>query len=201
MDTANQRITVVGVGAVSAVPDMMRLTAGVEVREPAAGAVATATRAAAARLSRALTDAGVAARDLRTTELSLGPEYTTYPEVSGYRAAQGVEAVVRDLAGADQVIDAVAAVGEESRLNGIAFEVSDPAAALVEARRLAFEDARARAAQYAELAGRPLGRVLSIAEEPARGAHPVPMAAAERSSLSPGEQTVAVEVRVEYAFA
>ncbi|WP_345409670.1 SIMPL domain-containing protein [Nonomuraea salmonea] len=46
----------------------------------------------------------------------------------------------------------------------MAFELSDPAAALAEARERAFRDAAAKAAQYAALAGRPLGRVVSVSE-------------------------------------
>lgn len=198
----DERITVTGEGAVPAVPDRMRLSAGVEVRRAEAGEAFTAVRAAAARLTRALVEAGVAAEDLRTNELSLGPEYVTYPKVAGYRAAQGVEAVVRALDSADRVIDAAVAVGEEVRLNGVTFEVSDPAGALARARERAFADAAAKARQYAELAGRPLGGVLSVSDEVPGGQQPVLHAAAmeDGSSVSPGRQTLSVSVRVVYAL-
>ncbi|MGA4989114.1 SIMPL domain-containing protein [Nonomuraea bangladeshensis] len=199
-------ITVVGEGAVLAAPDVLRLYAGVEARRQSAAEAFTAARAAAARLAGALREEGVADEDVRTVELSLGPEYESYPKVSAYRAAQGVEVVVRDLARADRVIDTVAGVGEEARLNGMAFEVSDPAAALAEARTRAFRDAAAKAARYAELAGRPLGRVVSVAED-VRGGGPQPLTfaaagvAEDRSSLAPGRQSLAVTVRVGYEFA
>ncbi|GAA1750779.1 SIMPL domain-containing protein [Nonomuraea bangladeshensis] len=199
-------ITVVGEGAVLAAPDVLRLYAGVEARRQSAAEAFTAARAAAARLAGALREEGVADEDVRTVELSLGPEYESYPKVSAYRAAQGVEVVVRDLARADRVIDTVAGVGEEARLNGMAFEVSDPAAALAEARTRAFRDAAAKAARYAELAGRPLGRVASVAED-VRGGGPQPLTfaaagvAEDRSSLAPGRQSLAVTVRVGYEFA
>ncbi|MGW2143722.1 SIMPL domain-containing protein [Nonomuraea bangladeshensis] len=199
-------ITVVGEGAVLAAPDVLRLYAGVEARRQSAAEAFTAARAAAARLAGALREEGVADEDVRTVELSLGPEYESYPKVSAYRAAQGVEVVVRDLARADRVIDTVAGVGEEARLNGMAFEVSDPAAALAEARTRAFRDAAAKAARYAELAGRQLGRVVSVAED-VRGGGPQPLTfaaagvAEDRSSLAPGRQSLAVTVRVGYEFA
>ncbi|MGA5765601.1 SIMPL domain-containing protein [Nonomuraea bangladeshensis] len=199
-------ITVVGEGAVLAAPDVLRLYAGVEARRQSAAEAFTAARAAAARLAGALREEGVADEDVRTVELSLGPEYESYPKVSAYRAAQGVEVVVRDLARADRLIDTVAGVGEEARLNGMAFEVSDPAAALAEARTRAFRDAAAKAARYAELAGRPLGRVVSVAED-VRGGGPQPLTfaaagvAEDRSSLAPGRQSLAVTVRVGYEFA
>ncbi|SDH99780.1 SIMPL domain-containing protein [Nonomuraea jiangxiensis] len=197
-------ITVVGEGAVLAAPDILRLHAGVEVRRASAAEAFTAVRAAAARLAEALSRAGVAAQDVRTVELSLGPEYEAYPKVTAYRAAQGVEVVVRDLSRADHVIDTVAGVGEEARLNGLAFELSDPSVPLREARTRAFRDAAAKAAQFAELAGRPLGRVVSVKEELRGG--PVPMRAAlevadTKASVSPGRQTLSVTVEVGYDFA
>ncbi|MEU5863871.1 SIMPL domain-containing protein [Nonomuraea sp. NPDC047529] len=198
-------ISVVGEGSVQAAPDVLRLLAGVEVRRSSASEAFTAVRAAAARLAGALAGAGIAAHDVRTVELSLGPEYEVYPKVSAYRAAQGVEVVVRDLSRADAVIDTVAGVGEEARLNGVTFELSDPAAVLGEARTGAFRDAAAKAAQYAELAGRPLGPVVSISEE-VRGGGPQPLfamaaAADAGSAVSPGRQTLTVNVRVGYDFA
>jgi uncharacterized protein YggE len=200
--TGSTDITVVGEGAVAAPPDVMRLHAGVEVRRRSAAEAFAEVRAAAARLAEALRGAGIAGEDLRTTELSLGPEYEAYPKVSAYRAAQGVEAVIRDLARADQVIDVVAGVGEEARLNGVAFEVSDPAAVLRRARDRAFADAAAKAAQYAELAGRELGGVVSVSEEVEQGPQPLRVAAAmeDTGSVSPGRQTLTVVVRVGYRF-
>lgn len=197
-------ITVVGEGTVLAAPDVLRLHAGVEVRRPSAAESFTAVRAAAARLADALRQAGIAAEDVQTIELSLGPEYEAYPKVAAYRAAQGVEVAIRDLARADHVIDTVAGVGEAARLNGVTFELSDPGAALKQARTRAFADAAAKAAQYAELSGRPLGRVVSVTEEVRSGPQPLTtMAAAvadSAASISPGRQSLSVTVRVGYDF-
>lgn len=197
-------ITVVGEGSVLAAPDTLRLYAGVEVRRSSAADAFEAARAAAARLTEALGRAGVAARDVTTVELSLGPEYEAYPQVAAYRAAQGVEALVRDVSRADEVIDTAAGVGEEARLNGVAFELSDPAAALAEARERAFRDAAAKAAQYAALAGRPLGRVVSVSElrqAPPQPMRAAPMVAEAGASVSPGMRPVTVFVEVGYDFA
>ncbi|SFJ22969.1 hypothetical protein SAMN05216275_107145 [Streptosporangium canum] len=195
------QITVVGEGNLSSIPDVMRLTAGVEVRRSSASTAFADARKAAAKLTEALLGTGIAAKDLQTNELSLGPVYDNYPVVAGYRAAQGVEAVVRDVDSADKVIDAVAAVGEEARLNGVSFEVSDTHKMLKAARDAAFEDARARAEQYAELAGDELGRVVSITEEGGTPPSPVMFGgalAADKASISPGQQNISVRVRVVY---
>ncbi|TYB61071.1 DUF541 domain-containing protein [Nonomuraea sp. PA05] len=201
-------ITVSGEGSVLVAPDMLRLHAGVEVRRASAGEAFAAVRAAAARLVEALRQAGIAPDDLSTAELFLGPEYESYPKVSAYRAAQGLQVVVRDIGQGDQVIDTVVGVGEEARLHGVAFEVAEPGEALAEARVKAFRQAAAKAAQYAELAGRPLGRVVEVQE--VTGAPPVPMrqmmaaetmAAGGDASISPGRQSLTVHVRLGYEFA
>jgi uncharacterized protein len=59
---------------------------------------------------------------------------------------------------------AVTASGDAARVHGLGLVVGDPAAALAAARELAWRDARARAEQYAALAGTTLGRVLRIDE-------------------------------------
>lgn len=201
MDERRSQVTVVGEGNLAAVPDTMRLNAGVEVRRGTAGQAFADARKAAARLTGALLRAGIDSKDLRTNELSLGPEYDTHPKVSGYRAAQGVEAVVRDVESADRVIEAAVAAGEETRLNGVSFEVSDSRRMLRAARDAAFKDARARAEQYAQLSGRELGPVLTISEESVTPPRPMTFGAgmaADKSSISPGQQSVSVTVRVVY---
>jgi uncharacterized protein YggE len=199
-DDRKPQVTVQGEGNYASTPDVMRLNAGVEVRRPTAGAAFAEARKVAATLTQVLIEAGIEAKDLRTNGLSLGPEFENYPKVSGYRAAQGVEAVVRDIESADRVVDAVAAVGEDVRLNGISFEVSNSRAALEAARDAAFKDAKARAKQYATLAGLELGRPVTISEENVI-LNPPPMAGAmfaEKSSISPGRQTISVNVQVVY---
>lgn len=201
VDDKHSQITVVGEGSMAAAPDVMRLNAGVEVRGKSAARAFAGARQAAAKLTGALLKAGIEARDLRTNELSLGPEYEDHPKVSGYRAVQGVETVVRDIGATDKVIEAVAAVGEEVRLNGLSFEVSNSRKVLEAARDAAFKDARARAEQYARLSGGELGRVLEISEEEVTPPRPMMFGAAaiaDRDSISPGQQTFSVHVRVVY---
>ncbi|MEU6743613.1 SIMPL domain-containing protein [Streptosporangium sandarakinum] len=197
------KVTVMGEGELLVTPDIMRLNAGVEVRTDTPGQAFSQARQAAARLTRALLGAGIALKDLRTTELSLAPVYDDYPKIAGYRAAQGVEVVVRDLDNADKVVDTVVSVGPEARLNGVSFELSDNNAALRAARDLAFADAKARAQQYARLAGGRLGDVLTIREQDVTPPRPIMFAAAgvaDRSSISPGQQNVSVHVQVVYSM-
>ena len=76
-----------------------------------------------------------------------------------------------------------------------------------QARAAAFEDARAKAEQYASLAGRPLGPVLRVTEQPERGI-PVPRFAAANAAIDAGagmpveagESTVTATVTVRFSL-
>ncbi|MEV7971499.1 SIMPL domain-containing protein [Sphaerisporangium sp. NPDC088356] len=189
-------LTVTGRGSIKTTPDLMRLSVGVEARRAKAGEAFAAVKKGAAKLAEVLMAAGVAKSDLRTNDLSLGTEYDKFPKVVGYRASQGLEALVRDLSKADEIVDAVVAVGEEARLNGISFGVSKTVALVRAARAAAYKDALAKAQQYATLTGCGLGRVVKLEEE--GDTSPSRFALAEKDSINPGQGSVTISVRVVY---
>ncbi|GII76037.1 hypothetical protein Sru01_10190 [Sphaerisporangium rufum] len=188
------RVTVGGTGKVEATPDLLRLNVGVEARAPRAGDAFTAVKEAARRLTVALLAAGVAESDLRTTDLSLVAEYDKFPRLSGYRANQSTEVVVRDLARTDAVLAAVASAGDAARLNGLSFDVAEPEMFRTAARAAAYQDALNKARQYATLTGRRLARLARLEED--GDASPSRYALVEKSGgLSPGRQSIVVTVR------
>ena len=68
-----------------------------------------------------------------------------------------------------------------------------------DARAKAFDDAKARAQQYAQLSGLDLGDVISISESSGTTsppAPPMPRGGVESVPLEPGRQTVSFEVTV-----
>ncbi|MBN6055587.1 SIMPL domain-containing protein [Nonomuraea sp. RK-328] len=190
------QLTVVGHGSVQAPPDVMRLSVGVEVRRDAASAAFNAAKAARARLATAVQGAGISVNDMRTENLTLGAEYKDGPQLVGYRAAQGVEVILRDMSRADAVIDAVAAVGDEVQINGISFEISKAEALIERARAAAYRDALSKARQLAALAGRRVGRVVKIDEQ----SDPTPRFSLADSAafVSPGQSSLSVMVNVVY---
>ena len=155
---------------------------------------------------------GQPARSTETAERTKRPRAERSPRwdregqgVVGYTAHQSLRLRVHDRDRAGDVISALAgAVGDALAVDGVSLEVADPAPLLVRARDAAFADASARAAQWAGLAGRPLGPVLRVREDPAGGAAPMPKArfAAADSGvpLEGGESTVTVEVQVRFAL-
>jgi hypothetical protein len=89
-------------------------------------------------------------------------------------------------------------------MDGLNFDVADKQPLMDEARKLAFAQAREKAAQLAELAGQSLGSISAVAESYGHG--PIPMAAAmagkesgaydSHLAITPGEQTVQISLDV-----
>jgi uncharacterized protein YggE len=160
-------ISVPGQGSVRVEPDVADLRLGVVSIRPTAGAARTAAAETMEAILDALRSAGLERRDLRTSLVGLDAvrDYSSPagPSVTGYQMTNTVEATIRAIDTVGGVIDAALAAGATS-MDGLAFRLADPTAALGEARRLAVADARARATTLAAEAGVGLGAVREIAE-------------------------------------
>ena len=88
--------------------------------------------------------------------------------------------------------------GNAARINSVTYSIQDDSQMVSDARAKAFEDARNRAQQYADLSGLSLGKILSISEAPeANPPRPVPVPQAAMAAdvpLQPGQQTVSFAV-------
>ncbi|MGW0159860.1 SIMPL domain-containing protein [Mycobacterium sp. NPDC003323] len=195
-----RQVTVVGSGEVQGTPDTLTVSAAMEAIAPDVTTALNQTSDRQRAVTDALTAAGIEAKDISTTEVSLQPQYNSDgTRIDFYRASNGVDVKIRD---ADRASDILALIvntgGDATRINSVSYSIADDSQLVRDARARAFEDARDRAQQYAELSGLDLGEVVSISE--ATGPTPpppVPMprsAMAEAVPLSPGEQTVGFTV-------
>ncbi|HEU5242247.1 MAG TPA: SIMPL domain-containing protein [Ornithinibacter sp.] len=201
-------VEVTGTGAASAVPDVVVLDARVQCEAPdVAGALSAATDRVTTAL-RAAADHGVAERDRRTTGMGVSTRWDREGRaVVGYTAHQSVRLLVRDRERVGDLIRALAgAAGDAFGLDNVTLEVADPAPLLERARTAAFEDARAKAEQFAALAGRALGPVLRVTEERDH-AIPLPRFAAQAAMdagggmpVEAGESTVTASVTVRFGL-
>ncbi len=214
LNISNQQegIWVSGKGVVTVTPDIATLRLGVEVQ---AASVATAQSQATEAMDEvmaALTDNGVAEKDIQTQYYSIR-QVTKWDRekeeeiVIGYRVTNKVTAKIREIDEAGTVIDAVAAAGGDlTRIDSIYFSVDDPSAYYEEAREKAMADAKAKAEQLAELAGGRLGKATYISESAqvppiTRGVVVVEEAVpAAETPISPGEMEISLTVQVAYAL-
>lgn len=207
MNDAAGQITVTGVGSAVAPPDVAIVTVGVEVMARSVAAARTQAATDGAAVIEALRSGGVGGSDTSTTAFSLHPEYDhrNGRQLRGYRVANTVEARVRNLDSLGQLIDSViAAGGDNTVVNGIRFTHEDSTALDTVARTEAWQDARGKAAQLAELAGLELGKASFITEQ----TQPAPMppvrhAMLEATAATPieaGELAVTVTITVGFAI-
>ena len=161
----NTGIHVSGAGTASAKSDIAVLSLGVEGQ---ARTVAEANAIAA--VLAVLRGSGVAEDDMETRAFSIQPQYsfnrdTGVQTLTGYRVTNSLIVTLRDLDAVGSIIDgAAAAGGDATRINSIGFRVEDGVALEAEARRLALEDAVAKADLFAEATGVTRGKLVFITE-------------------------------------
>ena len=205
-DAVGDGITVRATGTADVVPDAVRLSLSVSVvaQTPEDATARVASSADAVR--EALFDSGVEEGDIATQGYSVAPEYDYSreggPVITGHRATQMFDVLIRDAESAGAVIDAVvAAGGSDVSVNGTTPIVDDATDAAVAAREDAVKKAREKAEEYAKLLGVSLGDIIAFSEIDA----PVNVApvmrteaaadAATTIDLGTSEVSVSVEVR------
>jgi uncharacterized protein YggE len=206
-------ITVSGEGEVQGAPDTLTVTLGVSLKRGSVSSAVTDAGIAAAKVLDAIAGAGVTKEDTQTSNYSVNPEFrypqNAAPVPDGFRVTNTLTIKIRDLDKAGSTIDAAtAAGGNDVALQGVAFTLEDDSAALDGARERAFNAAKGKAEQYAELAGRPVGSAQAVRDtivtpQPlaytgfaARGA----VDAANETPIEAGQVTTKVTVNVRYSF-
>jgi len=205
---AGTRLDVTATGEVSRVPDIAIISAGVMTRAATASAALQQNATRMERVRAALKRAGIADRDIQTSNISLNPEYNYQnnqaPKLTGYTASNQVNVRFRDIANTGRILDALVAEGA-NQINGPSLTIDKPEAALDEARVKAVAAGRARADVYARSLGMRVVRLLSVSEG-ARYSVPRPIAvmraeaggAVADSKIDPGEQQVQITLEMSF---
>ena len=196
---ANARqVTVVGSGEVQGTPDTLTADVGIEVVAHDVTTAMDQTNKRQQAVVAALTADGIDAKDISTTAVNLQPQYGDNSVVTGYRAGNNINVRIRQLDNASRALtDIVNSGGNAARINSVSFTIADDSKLVSDARARAFEDAKGRAKQYADLSGMSLGTIISISEQPGgTPAQPVPVPAGKAADvpLQPGQQTVSFAV-------
>jgi len=186
---------------------------------PPALAALAANNESMNRLFQIVKDRGIAEKDLQTSNIQVMPQYTQppiprpgveqrefVPKIIGYRVDNQVAIRSRDIAKLGALLDAVVE-GGANQINGISFRIDDTEKLMVEARKEAMADAKAKATLLAGEAGVVVGPPLKIEEQ---GGGPRPMSdnfygkrammqmAAAPMPVAAGEQELSVMVSVVY---
>lgn len=200
--TGPRSITALGSGAALATPNRAAFSFGVATQARSAAAALNGGGAEMRKVIDALKRAGVAARDIQTSSVSLSPRYSPNGEdIAGFTSSNTVNATIRNVSRSGAVIDAAVGAGA-NQVYGPSFTRSDEAVLYRRALAAAVANARGKAQTLARAGKVRLGRVLSIIES---STGPVPLAekaAAARDSgapIEPGTQRIEASVTVEFA--
>ncbi len=161
------------------------------------------------QITDAFTKDDVAPADLHTTGMSVQPQYDQKGTITGYNVSESLTVELHGLDTAGKKIsDAVNAGGNAVRVDTVQLDLNNQSPKLLAAARAkAVADAKARASQYAQAAGRGLGPVLKITETSASVPfRPLPavgamFAANTAVPISAGTQKVTDEVTVVFQLA
>ena len=208
-EAAARYITVNAEGTVKVVPDAVKIMGQVTVVDGTNAAALAKANGTSAAVRKAILANGVSTKDIATTSLTVYPEYNYTQEKGsvqvGYRATQSFSVVVKNVANAGVVVDAIAAAGGDYlQLQGVSPFVIDSSKATEAARAAAVKNAKAKVASYAKLMGVKLGKVNYITEGAASYNPPiygVAKAAADSATvIDLGTQDVSVSISVQWAL-
>ena len=174
---AGTLVSVSAEGKVEGRPDMATINLGVQTEAPTAQAALQANAQRMTALIAALRRAGIAERDIQTSNVSVNPQ-TQYrenqpPITTGYQANNTVSAKIRNIDTVGRVIDASVGAGGNT-VNGVYFSYQNPDAQLDAARRNAIAEARRRAGIYAQALNMQVVRIVAV-QEGGGYSPPVPM--------------------------
>lgn len=194
-------ITVSATGYAYAEPDQATVSAGVTAEATTAEAALAANSELMQKVVEGLKQAGVAAKDIQTSNFNLEPRYShpkdnASPVIDGYRVSNQVSVLVRDLKSLGGLLDKLVSLGA-NQVNGLSFEVSKAETLKDDARKEAVANARRRAELLAAAAGAQVGEVVTISEETSFGGpRPMGMRAAKADMVPIEAGTETLEARV-----
>jgi uncharacterized protein YggE len=209
-DQPRPAIAVTGHATASVPPDGAEIEGGVTTSAKTAREATEANNKVMAAVIAALKGAGIAEADIRTSRLSLQPQFApNRPQgttgsgsgITGYLATNQVAVRVHDVSKVATTADTLLGAGAND-IGGINFIVSNASQLLDEIRPKAIADAHRKAEIYAKAAGVDLGAPLSITEEQTSGPI-VPRAfkasiAAAPTPIAAGNETLTITVNVSY---
>ncbi len=200
-------ITLNGHGSVDREPDMASVNVGVNVEADTAVEAMSQQAEKMTAVFAAVKAAGIADRDMQTSNLSLNPVYDysrddSRPRLRGYNASNQITINVRDLDNLGEALDAIVKAGS-NQINSVQFSVDESMEATDEARMSAITDAQRKADLYAQAAGYRVARIVHISEgggsrPPMPMANRMAMADEASTPIARGEISLTADVNVTF---
>ena len=205
-------LSVSGTGTANLTPDIAYVNIGVHNEQPTAAEAVAENNTQTQQVIQALTDFGIDAKDIRTTNFSIYP-MDKYDPATGqptgektYVVDNTVSVTVRDLDTLGDLLDTAIQAGANT-VNSVQFDVADKDKALAPARDAAVKDANAKAQELAASSGVQLGQLISVSYQdvpvyPVYDGRGGGGAAAQAADvpIQPGQLTFTVTVNQTYSI-
>jgi len=160
-------ITISGEGKVVATPDLAVINLGYLVEKKNVTDAQKDNTDKINALIKNLKDLGIQAKDIKTTNYNVYPQYD-YADgkqiLRGYQVSQNVEVKVRDSEKISTVLDLVGSLGL-NQVGGLTFQIDEPEIYQQEARIKALANAKEKAKDLAAVMGVKLGKIISFNED------------------------------------
>jgi len=200
--------TVTGTGKVSAIPDIAKVTVGIQAKGTTVKIAQDEMNRTINTVSDAIKKLGVDKKDIKTTNYNINPTYdysNGKQTITGYNANTNLEITIRNLEQANTVIDVSTANGANT-VGNVSFDVEDKTKAQNDARKLAIEEAKKKATDASSVAGFRLGSIINYQESFNGGTQPRAYLMATKSNdtvsapteLESGSEEIQVTVTLSY---
>jgi len=211
--TKGEPMVVTETGKVAVVPDVAKLTLGIEEQGQSLKTVQTAVNKKSKDLSDALKKLGVDEKNIKTTNYNVNPEYSyesTPYKINGYRVSTSYEVKVLDFEKVNDVLVSATSAGANV-VGNISFEVNEKTKSELtqEAREEAVKLAKTKADGLAKASGISLGKIINVTESTNDYGYPRPIAYSkeialtnidrpEVANITPGETEISVTVNLTF---
>ena len=187
--------TVTGEGKVTVVHDTAIVDLGITINRPTVKTAQGEANSVINGVTQSVKDMGVAAKDIKTSNYSVYPQYDYaggQNRITGYQVSANLTITVREIDKVNQVIDTATAKGANS-VGGIQLTVDEDKKKqlLQDARELAVKEAKSKAESLARAAGLTLGKIVNVQES--FGSVPVPMYAKSAIGLGGGREDTQIQ--------
>lgn len=201
-------ISVSGEGKVTATPDLATVTIGVLSQGTTAVDVKNQNNEKVNKITDFIKAQGVDSKDITTSQFSFYPQQENNngsPKITGYQGNQSVTVKFRGVDKSQDQLNKIldgAVNNGANEINGVNFSVEKPDYLQQQAKKMAIDNAKAKAQELASQAGLKLGKIVSIAES--SGGYPGPimyptdvamgMGGEDAKSIAPDIQTGSQEI-------
>ncbi|MBL0013527.1 MAG: SIMPL domain-containing protein [Flavobacterium sp.] len=204
-------INVTGEGKIKIIPDQAAISISVETKGAKATEVKKENDTKIDAVLKYIKKMNIAKEDFQTQRVNLYPNYDYEKKKSNYMATQTVIILLRDLNKYDALMDGLVDVGI-NRIDNVEFKSSKMEALQSDARKLAMQNAKAKAEDFVSVLNQKVGKAMTISDNTQTYYPPRPMyemktmamadggGGAPRETLAAGEIELVVNVSVSFVL-